>query len=600
MSPRQRRRSGQRLTNWWDIWPDLYNDEIDAFDKKGIPYKVQFKNKGILILEVQWPVDELKSLSLSVGFSPLHPFARPAIAAPNDTFERHQDPFGKNLCLLTQESRQWDSRQKVADFIDERIKVFFLALESRRKGQWQTAAELEENAADPLMPYFAHACREGSVIMFDSQMGLPTGHGTMSIARWQRSRVDDRRFEAVLQQLNTSSGKPIGRPFRFARNPEGEQSIEARWVRLDGLPITTDPAALMAAAEAEIVKQQILQPHSRARLAAIASQPYSITGLVFAEETSYGQSNRGPGWLFIESREAPGPRKSGSRELALIRGVRASEQDVFARLPVALSLRTKSALVVGCGAIGSFVAAELARAGIGELTLLDDDQVEPGNSLRWPLGRSAWGESKVDALSAFLGRDYPWVKVSKVRGRVGLAIASLEQLPSGLRDSPGPAAAIYEIVEDADVVVDATASSEAQDALAYLCHTSGTGYVMGSATEGLAGGLVASFPARSQACLACLREHWNERALPKPRSGPAGTVAPVGCNQPTFVGGGFDLQEVSLEAVRTCIDLLTAGNGGGEPLLAILELRNAQGERKRPQWWEGTIPRHPSCSCLAA
>src|SRR4051794_15013001 len=37
------------------------------------------------------------------------------------------------------------------------------------------------------------------------------------------------------------------------------------------------------------------------------------------------------------------------------------------------------AVVVGCGALGSFHAAALARAGVGTLTIIDRDYVEPSN-----------------------------------------------------------------------------------------------------------------------------------------------------------------------------------------------------------------------------
>src|SRR5271169_3380437 len=37
------------------------------------------------------------------------------------------------------------------------------------------------------------------------------------------------------------------------------------------------------------------------------------------------------------------------------------------------------AVVIGCGALGSFHAAALARAGVGRLTIIDRDYVEPSN-----------------------------------------------------------------------------------------------------------------------------------------------------------------------------------------------------------------------------
>src|ERR1041385_6094275 len=43
------------------------------------------------------------------------------------------------------------------------------------------------------------------------------------------------------------------------------------------------------------------------------------------------------------------------------------------------ALLASHAVVVGCGALGSFHAAALARAGVGALTILDRDYVEPSN-----------------------------------------------------------------------------------------------------------------------------------------------------------------------------------------------------------------------------
>lgn len=43
------------------------------------------------------------------------------------------------------------------------------------------------------------------------------------------------------------------------------------------------------------------------------------------------------------------------------------------------SLLASHAVIVGCGALGSFHAAALARAGVGRLTIIDRDYVEPSN-----------------------------------------------------------------------------------------------------------------------------------------------------------------------------------------------------------------------------
>ncbi len=43
------------------------------------------------------------------------------------------------------------------------------------------------------------------------------------------------------------------------------------------------------------------------------------------------------------------------------------------------ALRTKSAVIVGCGGLGGYIAEFLARAGVGKLTLVDGDSFEESN-----------------------------------------------------------------------------------------------------------------------------------------------------------------------------------------------------------------------------
>ena len=59
-------------------------------------------------------------------------------------------------------------------------------------------------------------------------------------------------------------------------------------------------------------------------------------------------------------------------------------------------------LVVGVGAIGSHVANNLARAGFGHMTLVDDDKLLPHNLTRHVLDGSSVGISKASALAAEL------------------------------------------------------------------------------------------------------------------------------------------------------------------------------------------------------
>src|ERR1039458_5136313 len=65
------------------------------------------------------------------------------------------------------------------------------------------------------------------------------------------------------------------------------------------------------------------------------------------------------------------------------------------------ALLKSHAVVVGCGALGSFHAAALARAGVGRLTIIDRDYVEPSNLHRqWLFEESDAAESLPKAAAA--------------------------------------------------------------------------------------------------------------------------------------------------------------------------------------------------------
>ncbi len=63
--------------------------------------------------------------------------------------------------------------------------------------------------------------------------------------------------------------------------------------------------------------------------------------------------------------------------------------------------------VLGCGSIGAPVAHALAQAGVGHIDLVDHDALEWANVGRHPLGASAVGENKAEAMAAKLQVDFP-------------------------------------------------------------------------------------------------------------------------------------------------------------------------------------------------
>ena len=80
--------------------------------------------------------------------------------------------------------------------------------------------------------------------------------------------------------------------------------------------------------------------------------------------------------------------------------------------PVYDKLRSARVAVAGLGGLGSNVAVSLARAGVGELMLVDFDRVDLSNLNRQQYEIADLGRYKTDALSERLARINPYMKLT--------------------------------------------------------------------------------------------------------------------------------------------------------------------------------------------
>lgn len=104
-------------------------------------------------------------------------------------------------------------------------------------------------------------------------------------------------------------------------------------------------------------------------------------------------------------------------------------------------LGNSSVAIIGLGALGSFVADMLARAGVCRMTLVDGDLILPGNIVRHLVGPDAIGLPKSEAVKRH------------IVARNELKHEDIEVLPHSL--TSGAKAA--QIITDHDLVVNATA-----------------------------------------------------------------------------------------------------------------------------------------------
>ena len=144
------------------------------------------------------------------------------------------------------------------------------------------------------------------------------------------------------------------------------------------------------------------------------------------------------------------------------------------------------ALVIGAGGLGSPVALYLASAGVGSLTLCDDEAVDLTNLQRQIVHRTeSVGRKKVDSARATLAAINPEVRVAALAERV-----------DGKR--------LEALARDADVVIDGSDNFATRHAVNRVCVLLKKPLVSGAAVR--FDGQVAVFDLRAPGspCYACL------------------------------------------------------------------------------------------------
>lgn len=124
----------------------------------------------------------------------------------------------------------------------------------------------------------------------------------------------------------------------------------------------------------------------------------------------------------------------------------APDDDAGVRARLAMS----HVALIGCGGLGSNAAAMLVRSGVGHLTLVDFDVVEPTNLNRQLFFVDQIGAPKVEALASTLRRIDPHVELE------------LAQVCMSEGNLPW-------IVANADVILEAVDSAETKALIAEVC-----------------------------------------------------------------------------------------------------------------------------------
>lgn len=212
-------------------------------------------------------------------------------------------------------------------------------------------------------------------------------------------------------------------------------------------------------------------------------------------------------------------------------------------------LALASVAVVGCGSVGSKIAASLARAGVRKFVLVDGDVIFPGNLVRNDLDWRFVGLSKPDAVSRRIHEIRPSAKVTAKRILLG-----------GQESSSATDLALAEIGK-CDVIIDATADPRIYNLCASVARNEKKVLVWGEVFAGGIGGFVVRLrpdiepvphAARRQ-----LHQWCDDRGCQPPVGAPVQYGLALNDNSLPLVADDADVSVLAAHMTRMTLDALT-------------------------------------------
>ncbi len=157
-------------------------------------------------------------------------------------------------------------------------------------------------------------------------------------------------------------------------------------------------------------------------------------------------------------------------------------------------------LIVGVGGLGCAAAQYLVAAGVGEITLIDDDNVEKTNLQRQVLhGEADVGVNKCVSAKASLEQLNSDSKINVIQKRL--------ELDDYLN-----------FIKSLDLVLDCTDNLTSRNILNQVCYQSDTPLISGAAIR-MEGQLMSIVPQQNTACYACISTYFGEQNLSCVESG---------------------------------------------------------------------------------
>lgn len=209
------------------------------------------------------------------------------------------------------------------------------------------------------------------------------------------------------------------------------------------------------------------------------------------------------------------------------------------------ALSGKTVGIVGCGSIGSKIGVSLARSGVGNFFLLDDDILFPHNLVRNDLDWREVGSHKSEAL----GRRMKLVNRN-------VTVRSREIQLAG-QESNSSAASALKSLSECDLIIDATATPQAFNLISAVAEAAEKSVLWAEVFAGGFGGLIArSRPGLDPSPQFARRsiENWFKDSGAPPN--PPATGYGLETEKGPMIADDGDVSAIAAHATRLAIDTL--------------------------------------------
>lgn len=571
---------------WFERRPDLLEMEKKAYMENGMDFHLNeefLAKKKVVVFDGTVRAtdgEHRQQVIYPSGF----PDVKPIIRDLTTKLSRHQEPYSGVLCI--------EKKENGAGRVQEGLELINIFYNSP-----QEITDIELDAPEPAGVYYpynkASTTLVSSVLIPSTMTHFPEGSWgdfTLSLQTFHPTINISKVIQTVLYRVHDAS---TNRTYSIDSNVlQGVIEVKGQWLKVKTqAPFLKEYDSFknwFFDQESKLKyryqrQKDKLKPNDPAR-------DFEVFGIVYPEEGPKRREYINDQWLIgIESEKY--------KIKALLRpSLLGVDEAYFQRIPSLRKLHEKKVALVGLGALGSVIATELARAGVGHFCLIDYDAYDAGNVVRQAVDLKMVGIPKVNAIEMQIKSINPFAVVKPWGVRLGMPIPDPESIP----DREGDDLSIFlKIVEEYDLIISTIAEKSVEFLINDILVAAEKPGIFAYVLNGAWGGQIfRSLP--NEACFECFGYHKSDVNVGSVNEDPlAQPLYARGCCFPTFTGTGFDTSIISNLATRFAVQTLLHNENGYPDVDYNLINWSSRADSigDLPNMEKRKITKHNSCRC---